>query len=153
MTKPRAGLHAQALKILSALEADGAIAPDVAATLRQAICTAPVGYRRRTPEEVREILLSEETAAVLAERYGCTESALGQIRLGKAYADLWPEIPRRGFIAASATPGALSCLNCTHWRGGAKPCAEGVPDASERDPGFANYCEFHARRSQVSESA
>lgn len=105
----------------------------------------PVG--RRTPNEVREILASRETITALALRYGCTKQAISLIRTGKSYANLWPEIPRR----SAATPGILNCLNCTHWRGGAKPCAEGVPDANERDPGFASYCEFYACRSQVSE--
>lgn len=95
---------------------------------------------RRTPEEVREILASREAITALAKRYGCSKQAISLIRTGKAYANLWPEIPRRGAV----TPGALSCLDCLHWRGGDNPCREGVPDASESDLGFANYCEFYA---------
>ena len=101
---------------------------------------------RRTPEQVRKILTSRETLTALAKRYGCSKQAISLIRLGKAYANLWPEIPRRGAPAPATpgAPGALSCLDCLHWRGGDRPCREGVPDASESDLGFANYCEFYA---------
>lgn len=97
-------------------------------------------YRRRTPEEVREILLSPLPAIAMAKRYGCSKQAISLIRTGQAYGDLFPEIPRR----SATTLGPLSCLDCVNWRGGESPCAEGQPDASEKDPGFANYCEFYA---------
>lgn len=98
-------------------------------------------YRRRTPEEVREILTSRLSLSAMAKRYGCSKQAISLIRAGQAYGDLFPEIPRR----SATTQGPLSCLGCISWRGGESPCAEGQPDASERDPGFANYCEFYAQ--------
>lgn len=93
---------------------------------------------RLTDEQVRMILerrdLSGKTLAKMLER---TPEAIRQVRRGKAYRDVLPDLPR--WRRASAQ--GASCYICSHWSAG---CQMGFPDPMEEGPGFAGDCSLYA---------
>lgn len=83
------------------------------------------------PEQVRQILLSTASDSALARRFKRSHTSIANLRTGRTYADLWPEIPRR--------PPSRSCRDCQHWRG--NRCGLGFPDPIEEGLRFAADCE------------
>ena len=86
-----------------------------------------------TPDDVRLILTSPLSSAVLAQQLGCSKQAVCAVRRGLSHADAWPDLPRRP--KAGDRP---SCYRCQHWARGA--CGLGLPDPIEEGPGFAQDC-------------
>lgn len=83
------------------------------------------------PEQVRLILLSSDSDSSLARRFKRSRPAIANLRTGRSYADLWPEIPRRS--------PPRSCHDCQQWLHGR--CSLGFPDPELEGPGFAADCE------------
>lgn len=52
-------------------------------------------HRNLTPEQVYEVLTSGLTDTRMAEKMGCSRSAIRAIRTGQAHPTLFPEIERR----------------------------------------------------------
>lgn len=52
--------------------------------------------RRLRAQEVREILLSEEDAMVLSERYGVTRETIYRVRMGHRHGKYWTDLERSG---------------------------------------------------------
>ena len=76
-------------------------------------------------------------SVALGRTLGRTAEAIRQVRRGKAYRDVLPDLPRwqRGRLQGP------SCYGCTHWANG---CAMGFPDPEEEGPGFARDCSLYA---------
>lgn len=83
------------------------------------------------PEQVRQILLSTDSDNDLARRFKRSHTAIANLRTGRSYADLWPELPRRS--------PPRSCHDCQQWLHGR--CSLGFPDPELEGPGFAADCE------------
>ena len=104
----------------------------------------PLNQRRLTPAEVRTILIDPRTGAELARVFGVSPQAVNQVRTGKAYRRLWPELPRKITEARQVTSAEkyeskrTSCQKCTHWW--QKRCSLDVPEAGGF---FAEDCSFY----------
>lgn len=104
----------------------------------------PLNNKRLTPAEVRTILLDPRSGAELAKVFGVSHQAVNQVRTGRAYRRLWPELPRKFPEEHYATPAQkaeskrLNCQNCTHWW--QKKCGLDVPEAGGT---FAEECSFY----------
>ena len=69
---------------------------------------------RFSDDQIAEILLSRESDAKIAEKFGVSRASIGQIKTGKVYKNVHPEIQRRLVDrASSAKTGktTLACLN------------------------------------------
>lgn len=82
-----------------------------------------------TPDEIKLILLSEESSSVLAKKTGRSRWAVNQVRSGRTYKNVHSEIPRRS---------GLSCRNCDHWS--LNGCDLKIPDQPLEGNSFANDC-------------
>jgi hypothetical protein len=107
----------------------------------------PLNNRRLTPVEVRTILTDSRTGAELARFFGVSHQAVNQVRTGRAYRDLWPELPRvfpkehyKKPHVIQVDPTKLQCRDCTHWWQGR--CGLGVPEAGGA---FADECSFYQK--------
>ena len=87
---------------------------------------------RFNDEQIAEILISPETDAAIAKRMGVSRASIGQIRTGKSYKNVHPEIQRRL---------GRSCLKCKNWKNSA--CMFEFPDPVEDGPQAANYCSLY----------
>ena len=97
---------------------------------RQANPTKP----RLSDEQVRIILTRRDlTQRHLGKQYNRSAQAIGAVRLGRAYADVLPEIPRWTAVDTAAT-----CLKCSRWTD--KRCRLGFPDPEIEGPRFAREC-------------
>ena len=106
-------------------------------------------YEGRTspsPEQIREILLSDESDQAVARQIGRSIAVVRLIRIGEVYSELWPEIPRRrrcGERQLKDRPQpqaqAITCLSCQHWSH--DRCSMGFPDPELEGVGFAADCE------------
>lgn len=85
-----------------------------------------------SPEQVRHVLLSDETQSSLCRHYGVSRETIRKIRQGRTHIALWPEIPR------VATRRAI-CPDCVHWGEG---CTLGIPESKEPGVGqhYAQQC-------------
>lgn len=104
----------------------------------------PLNQRRLTPAEVRTILIDARSGAELARVFGISQQAINQVRAGKAYRRLWPELPRKfpedhyKTPAEKAESKRTTCRTCTHWWQGR--CGLDVPEAGGT---FAEDCSFY----------
>ena len=84
------------------------------------------------------ILTSSESAKKLSEKLPASKTLLCDIRKGRAYADLFPEIPRKEVRRLK------SCQNCcfvvSGWQSGKNPCSLGIPEAAKIGAGYATDC-------------
>jgi hypothetical protein len=96
-------------------------------------------YRGFTPTTIREILLSPESDRAIALLYGCTRQAIWDIRTGRTFRYLHPDIPRR--TPRSHTHSGPLCSACTHFS--ASVCSFGYPEALE-EPTFASECDLYS---------
>lgn len=87
---------------------------------------------RFNDEQIAEILLSKEPDSKVAERMGVSRATIGQIRTGKTYKSVRPEIQRRI---------GRSCFKCQNWKNNA--CLFEFPDPIEEGPQAANYCSMY----------
>jgi hypothetical protein len=88
--------------------------------------------RGLSPEQVRRVLLSTGSDSEVGRQFGLSHTAIANLRLGRTYAELWPELPRRS--------PARSCRACRHWR--SDHCNMGFPDPIEEGVKFAAECEL-----------
>lgn len=62
-----------------------------------------------SPDAIRTILLEQETPTKdLADRFGVSRQSINDVRLGKRWKDLYPELPRY------STKPARSCWSCAN---------------------------------------
>ena len=87
---------------------------------------------RFNDEQIAEILLSREPDSKVAERMGVSRAMIGQIKTGKSYKNVHPEIQRRL---------GRSCFKCKNWKNNA--CLFEFPDPIEDGPQAANYCSLY----------
>lgn len=90
-----------------------------------------------TPEQVREILLSDESGLTLAKKIDCRRQVIYDIRCGRAYRDLFPEIERSV---------DKNCRRCAHWNH--QRCGLGFPDVIRSGPAFARLCSAYVLSEQ-----
>jgi hypothetical protein len=95
-----------------------------------------------TDVDVRLILETRESHSAMARRFGRSREAIRQIRTGRLYRHLAPEIPRW-----EAGAGRASCYRCRYWEGVADAgcCGFGFPDPIEEGPSFARDCSSFER--------
>jgi DNA-directed RNA polymerase subunit M/transcription elongation factor TFIIS len=91
--------------------------------------------RRFDADTIEAIRKSPDGRRVLSHRYGCSETMIRDIRIGKAYRDLLPE----GFRSPPG-PDDPSCETCRFWEDG---CSMGFPDPAEEGLGFARDCALY----------
>lgn len=100
----------------------------------------PGGRESLTADQVRVILERRELSLrQLSVMFDRSRQAISNVRTGRSYTDLVPDIPRWAVGEAQRT-----CLVCHHWRDGS--CFYGFPDPIEEGPGFARYCDEYQRR-------
>ncbi|MGA1562774.1 MAG: hypothetical protein ACO376_07295 [Gammaproteobacteria bacterium] len=87
---------------------------------------------RFSDDQIAEILLSRESDAKIAEKFGVSRASIGQIKTGKVYKNVHPEIQRRL---------GRSCFKCKNWKNNA--CMFEFPDPIEEGPKAANYCSLY----------
>jgi transcriptional regulator with XRE-family HTH domain len=87
---------------------------------------------RFNDEQIAEILLSREPDSKVAERMGVSRATIGQIKTGKSYKNVHPEIQRRL---------GRSCFKCKNWKNNA--CLFEFPDPIEDGTQAANYCSLY----------
>jgi len=87
---------------------------------------------RFTDDQIEEILASPDSDNKIARRFGISRSSVGQIRTGKTYKNVRPEIQRRI---------GRSCFKCQNWKNNA--CLFEFPDPIEEGPQAANYCSMY----------
>lgn len=87
---------------------------------------------RFTDDQIEEILTSPDSDNKIAKRFGISRSSVGQIRTGKTYKNVRPEIQRRI---------GRSCFKCQNWKNNA--CLFEFPDPIEEGPQAANYCSMY----------
>jgi len=74
----------------------------------------------------------------MARRFGISKQAISQIRLGRTYRTVSPEVARRAPFR--------SCTSCRFWRNGMDPCSQGISDAISKGPTFAADCDHYEPR-------
>lgn len=83
--------------------------------------------RKLSEESVRTILTSDEKDGQLSKVYGVTRQVIGRIRVGRAYADVAPELPRR----QQQVHVLPTCKNCALFTGNEEsPCSLCLPEAT-----------------------
>lgn len=107
----------------------------------------PEPARRLSDAEVREILLDRtRSLSQLARAFDRTPEAIRKIQIGRAYATVLPELPRRG----ARSQASITCFDCEHWR---SRCLMGLPDPELEGVGFAEDCSVFLARSDVSQAS
>ena len=83
-------------------------------------------------EDIVIILESPLSNAKIGARYGISRQSIQQIRHGKTYANVRPDIPR---------VNGRSCMKCQHWDKGR--CTFDFPDPIEEGIYAARYCNLY----------
>jgi hypothetical protein len=102
-----------------------------------------LNFKRFTPEEVKLILTDPRAGTQLAKIFNVAPQSINQVRTGRAYKDLWPELPRvlpevRNYKRGpSVRSTKVTCQDCEHWW--QKQCGLGIPEAGGT---FAVECSF-----------
>lgn len=94
---------------------------------------------RLLPSDVIYILQSSDSDAVLAQRLGVSRQAVNNVRTGKSYRMVAPQLPRRDLPLGGRTDG-LMCTSCDFWNG--RGCEFGFPEPL-RDLRFAGECSMY----------
>jgi hypothetical protein len=90
---------------------------------------------RLTEAQVRLILSRRDISSrQLAKLVGISRQAICNVRLGRSYRTVAPDLERW-----LAQRGARTCLVCVEWIDGC--CRQGWPDPIEEGPGFAAWCD------------
>ena len=110
--------------------------PDRPAYQPRATPYSPRGFTER---DIVHILLSPEPDRTLALLYNCSRQSIVNIRLGRTFPTIRPDIPRRISGRAYSAPGPL-CTSCMNWTGTA--CSFGFPEAVT-EPTFARDCDLY----------
>jgi len=98
----------------------------------------PYSPRGLTERDIVSILLSTEPDRTLASLYNCSRQSIVNIRLGRTFPTIRPDIPRRISGRAYSAPGP-TCTTCSHWSGTC--CTFGFPEAAT-DHTFARDCDL-----------
>lgn len=85
--------------------------------------------RRFSDDQILEILTSAESDNAVSRRFSCSRATIGQIRTGKTYKGVHPDVARRL---------QKSCLRCCNWKN--QSCLFEFPDPIQEGPRAANYC-------------
>ncbi len=91
---------------------------------------------RLMPSDVIYILQSLDGDGVVAQRLGVSRQAVNNVRTGKSYRRVAPQLPRREGPTVSKGEGAL-CTACDFWNG--RGCVFGFPEPL-KDLRFAVEC-------------
>jgi len=89
--------------------------------------------------EVEEVLLSTESLAALARRFGVSSEAIRNIKANNSYQDVYKRLVLEGKLQAQTD--VLLCVACAHWRS-ERGCDFGFPDAGDD---FATDCYLFRR--------
>ena len=93
------------------------------------------GRARRvlTHEQVQYVLESAGSDRAIAKELGVVHVVISNIRNGKTYGELFPELPRRTNVR---------CAKCQHWY--KSDCYFGFPEPKKEGHLFAALCSFFA---------
>lgn len=91
-----------------------------------------------SPEAVRDILLSPDSPKATAQRHGISRHTVEQIWFGVGHRKLFPEIPRRKYVATH------SCECCALWLKG--KCSLNFPEPAQ-NLFFAGECNIFTKTS------
>jgi len=105
----------------------------------EGLVAAPRGHRLN-PKDVIYILQSPDIDGVVAQRLGVSRQAVSSVRLGRSYAKVAPQLPRRESTAPYTLAG-VTCLDCNFWNG--HGCVFGFPEPV-KDMRFAQECSMYA---------
>jgi transcriptional regulator NrdR family protein len=85
-------------------------------------------------QHIRRALADRQTSdVVLAAELGVSRQAIQQIRSGKTWTKVFPNLKRR--------PQWRDCRECRHWDG--DDCCLGFPDPLDEGTGFAADCDLY----------
>ena len=107
--------------------------------------TGPVhkqGHQRMlSDEQVMEILQSDRPHTHLAADHGCSAATIRDVRIGRRYANVCPDLPRR----TEWVGPRRFCADCIHHLGG--KCSMGFPEA--RRPSYAQICSIYEQKERT----
>jgi hypothetical protein len=92
-----------------------------------------------TESDIVHILRSPLSDTALAPLYNCSRQSISNIRNGRSYAAIRPDIPRRSPRPRYSADGP-TCTSCSYWNG--TRCFFDYPEAAE-DPRFAQDCDLY----------
>lgn len=91
-----------------------------------------VHSNKLTDDEVKAVLLSDLPDRELGKRFGMAASSIYNVRRGRTYGWLWPEIPR--LVPEHVGP---DCSDCVHFDG---RCSMGFPEYRSVGSRYAARC-------------
>ena len=97
--------------------------------------------RRLTRDQVRYVLESALTDRAIAKELGVVHGVIGNIRNGKTYGELFPELPRRT---------NRRCATCIHWMD--SNCSFGFPEPKKEGHLFAALCHYFEEHKALNKS-
>ena len=95
------------------------------------------GHRKLTDQQIVEILLTTTSDSLASRLYGVSRQAINNIRTGKSFSEIRPDIPRRK-IQVKVKLLEVSCLKCAHWD--QDKCSFGFPDPASEGVQAAEDC-------------
>jgi len=98
------------------------------------------GHRKLTDEQIVEILLTTTSDSLTSRLYGVSRQAVNNIRTGKSFSEIRPDIPRRK-IQVKVKQLEVSCLKCAHWD--QDKCSFGFPDPASEGVQAAEDCAMY----------
>jgi transposase-like protein len=105
--------------------------------------------RKLSRRDVHQILTARLPISTLALELGVSRETIRQVRIGRIYTQMHPELPRQGQmcrVGISQVVDGPTCLRCLFWRDG--ECGMGFPDPIEEGPAFAADCSLYEPVSQ-----
>ena len=91
---------------------------------------------RFSADEIKQVLLDTRANGEIAKYWGVSTQAIQQVKTGKSYKHIHPEIPRK----ESKPIPILSCKHCKFW--GNNSCSLDFPEAGG---GFADECAYYEK--------
>jgi hypothetical protein len=98
------------------------------------------GHRKLTDEQIIEILLTTTSDSLASRLYGVSRQAVNNIRTGKSFREIRPDIPRRK-LQVKTKDLNISCLKCSHWD--QERCSFGFPDPVSEGVQAAEDCAMY----------
>lgn len=98
------------------------------------------GHRKLTDQQIVEILLTTTSDSLASRLYGVSRQAVNNIRTGKSFSEIRPDIPRRK-IQVKVKQLEVSCLKCAHWD--QDKCSFGFPDPASEGVQAAEDCAMY----------
>jgi hypothetical protein len=98
------------------------------------------GHRKLTDEQIVEILLTTTSDSLASRLYGVSRQAVNNIRTGKSFSEIRPDIPRRK-IQVKVKQLEVSCLKCAYWD--QDRCSFGFPDPASEGVQAAEDCAMY----------